>query len=128
MIDVGDEHEREPLERAGDGDVAQADGGDGDADAEHDDPDVRVDAGEQLRGVGHAGEVGADVDGVRDEERDGARRAAPVAGTCARSAPAIPCPVTMPMRAHIVWTATMSGQVKSAVQSSAVPNCAPAIE
>ena len=40
-------------------------------DTEHDHPDVRVDPGEQLGGVGHAGEIGADVDGVRDEQRDG---------------------------------------------------------
>jgi hypothetical protein len=39
-----------------------------------------------------------------------------------------PCPVTMPMRAHIICTAAISGQVSSAVQSSLVPSCAPATE
>jgi hypothetical protein len=42
--------------------------------------------------------------------------------------PTKPCPVTLPMRAHIICTAAMSGQVMSAVQSSLVPSCAPAME
>ena len=39
-----------------------------------------------------------------------------------------PCPVTMPMRAQAIWMAAMSGQVRSAVQRIAVPNCAPTTE
>ena len=49
-------------------------------------------------------------------------------GNLFRSAPAMPWPVTMPIRAHIVCTAIISGQVKSAVHRSAVPYCAPATE
>ena len=33
----------------------------------------------------------------------------------------------MPMRAHIVWTATINGQVNGAIHSSPIPNCAPAL-
>ena len=39
-----------------------------------------------------------------------------------------PCPVTLPMRAHIICTAAISGHVSSAVHSSLVPSCAPAME
>lgn len=39
-----------------------------------------------------------------------------------------PCPVTLPIRALIICTAAMSGQVRSAVQRSLVPSCAPATE
>ena len=39
-----------------------------------------------------------------------------------------PCPVTLPMRAHIICTAAMSGHVSNAVQRSLVPSCAPATE
>lgn len=49
-------------------------------------------------------------------------------GNFSRSAPASPLPVTMPIRAHIIWTGAMSGQVMKAVQSSVVPSWAPAIE
>lgn len=49
-------------------------------------------------------------------------------GNFFRNTPARPRPVTMPMRAHIICTAPMSGQVRSAVQSSEVPCCAPAME
>src|SRR3984893_16833714 len=42
--------------------------------------------------------------------------------------PANPCPVTIPIRAHIIWTAAISGHVRSAVQRSLVPSCAPATE
>ena len=42
--------------------------------------------------------------------------------------PASPMPVTLPMRAHIICTAAISGQVSSAVQRSLVPSCAPATE
>src|ERR1700690_46747 len=34
----------------------------------------------------------------------------------------------MPMRAHIIWTAAISGHVSNAVQRSVVPSCAPATE
>src|SRR5437764_456300 len=34
----------------------------------------------------------------------------------------------MPMRAHIICTAAISGHVRKAVQIRLVPNCAPAIE
>jgi len=46
---------------------------------------------------------------------------------CLRFAPR-PCPVTLPMRAHIICTAAIRGQVSNAVQSSLVPSCAPATE
>src|ERR1700682_902961 len=49
-------------------------------------------------------------------------------GNFLRSAPIRPRPVTMPIRAHIVWTAAISGQVTRAVHRSLVPNCAPATE
>src|SRR6266481_4326909 len=42
--------------------------------------------------------------------------------------PAKPCPVTNPIRAHIIWTAAISGHVRSAVERSLVPSCAPATE
>ena len=42
--------------------------------------------------------------------------------------PAKPCPVTLPMRAHIICTAAISGHVSSAVHSNLVPSCAPAME
>jgi len=42
--------------------------------------------------------------------------------------PARPCPVTFPIRAHIICTAAIKGHVRSAVQSSLVPSCAPATE
>src|SRR5919204_678915 len=41
---------------------------------------------------------------------------------------ASPRPVTIPMRAHIAWTATIRGQHATDVQSSVVPSWAPAIE
>ena len=44
------------------------------------------------------------------------------------NAPMSPRPLTIPMRAHIIWIKAISGQVSSAVQSSASPCCAPAIE
>jgi hypothetical protein len=44
------------------------------------------------------------------------------------NAPASPSPVTMPMRAHIICTAAISGQVSQAVHSNEVPSCAPATE
>ena len=34
----------------------------------------------------------------------------------------------MPMRAHIIWTGAIRGQVRSAVHSIVVPNWAPASE
>jgi hypothetical protein len=49
-------------------------------------------------------------------------------GNFARNAPASPMPVTMPIRAHIICTHPMSGQVTNADQRNAVPNCAPAAE
>jgi hypothetical protein len=45
-----------------------------------------------------------------------------------RSPLASPSPVTIPMRAHIICTAAMRGQVTSDVQRSRVPNWAPVIE
>src|SRR5450755_4508709 len=42
--------------------------------------------------------------------------------------PAKPCPVTIPIRAHIICTAAISGHVRSAVQRRLVPSCAPATE
>ena len=39
-----------------------------------------------------------------------------------------PAPVTIPIRAHINWTAAIIGQVNQAIQSREVPSCAPAIE
>src|ERR1035438_5083585 len=42
--------------------------------------------------------------------------------------PARPCPVTLPIRAHIICTAAISGHVSSAVQRSLVPSWAPATE
>src|SRR5450759_1520551 len=45
-----------------------------------------------------------------------------------RSAAASPSPRTMPIRAHIICTAAMSGQVRRAVQRRLVPSCAPAME
>src|SRR5450755_2047906 len=42
--------------------------------------------------------------------------------------PARPCPVTIPIRAHIICTAAINGHVRSAVQRSLVPSCAPATE
>src|SRR5580700_3376209 len=39
-----------------------------------------------------------------------------------------PCPVTLPMRAHIICTAAINGHVRRAVHSSLVPSCAPAME
>ena len=50
------------------------------------------------------------------------------AGNFWRKAVASPAPVTIPIRAHIICTAHISGKVSSAVQSSVVPDCAPAIE
>src|ERR1017187_5223062 len=49
-------------------------------------------------------------------------------GTRFRSAAASPSPRTMPIRAHIICTAAMSGQVRRAVQRRLVPSCAPAME
>jgi hypothetical protein len=39
-----------------------------------------------------------------------------------------PCPVTLPIRAHIICTAAISGHVRRAVQRSFVPSWAPATE
>ena len=50
------------------------------------------------------------------------------AGIFCRNAAASPSPVTMPIRAHIICTAHISGKVSSAVHSIVVPSCAPAIE
>jgi hypothetical protein len=49
-------------------------------------------------------------------------------GNLRRNVPASPRPVTIPMRAHMNCTQPISGQVTNAVQSSAVPCCAPATE
>jgi hypothetical protein len=49
-------------------------------------------------------------------------------GTFLRSDATSPRPVTMPMRAHMICTAAISGQVSRAVQRRPSPNCAPAIE
>ena len=49
-------------------------------------------------------------------------------GTFLRSPLARPSPVTIPIRAHIIWTAAMRGQVATDVQRRLVPSCAPAIE
>ena len=125
--DVGEEHERQPLQHRGDLVVAQADRRPRDADTEEHDEEVRVQPCQHLGGVGHAGEVRADVDRVGGQQRQADDDEAP-AGELLRKAPARPLPVTMPMRAHIIWTAAISGQVSHAVQSSAVPSCAPAIE
>jgi hypothetical protein len=40
----------------------------------------------------------------------------------------LPGHVTIPIRAHIIWTVAMSGQVIAAVQRSDVPSWAPATE
>ena len=49
-------------------------------------------------------------------------------GNFSPSARASPWPVTMPMRAHIIWIAAMSGQVMKAVHKIEVPSCAPTTE
>ena len=49
-------------------------------------------------------------------------------GYLSRNIPARPLPVTNPIRAHIICTAAIKGQVMNAVHKRAVPNCAPAIE
>ena len=67
---IGDERERKPLEDLREDRVPEADGRDSDTDAERDDPDVGVESGEQLGGVGHSTQVGPDVDRVGDEERN----------------------------------------------------------
>ena len=63
--------QRQPLERMGDRRISQADRRDGDADAEREHPGDRRHACEQVRGVGHAAQVGADIDRVGDEQRAG---------------------------------------------------------
>ena len=42
--------------------------------------------------------------------------------------PAMPWPVTRPMRALISWIAAISGKVNSIIQHMAKPNCAPTWE
>ncbi len=42
--------------------------------------------------------------------------------------PAIPCPVTRPIRPLISWIAAISGKVNSMTQHIEKPNCAPAWE
>ena len=49
-------------------------------------------------------------------------------GNFLRSAPASPIPLTIPMRAHIIWTAAIRGHVNHAVQRSDVPSRAPTTE
>src|SRR5512141_2873455 len=49
-------------------------------------------------------------------------------GNFRRSAPASPRPVTIPIRAQVIWTAAIRGHVSQAVQSKALPSWAPAIE
>lgn len=51
-----------------------------------------------------------------------------VVGISLRSAAARPEPVTIPMRAHIIWTGAISGHVSAAVHSIDIPSCAPARE
>ena len=66
---VGSEHERQPFQRARHLPVAQSYGAEHDAEPEQHDPDVRVDAAQQLGRIGHAREIGADVYGVRAEQQ-----------------------------------------------------------
>ena len=49
-------------------------------------------------------------------------------GNLWRNAPPRPRPLAMPMRAHIICTAAINGQVRSAVHNMALPRCAPATE
>ena len=43
-------------------------------------------------------------------------------GNFLRKAPARPCPVTIPIRAHIICTIAMKGQLMKAVQRRDVPS------
>ena len=49
-------------------------------------------------------------------------------GNRSLSVAASPLPVTIPIRAHMICTAAISGHVTRAVHSSVVPSCAPATE
>ena len=48
------------------------------------------------------------------------------AGKLRQTFPAMPWPVTRPMRAEISWIATIRGYVRSIVQPMPKPSCAPA--
>ncbi len=69
--DVGDEDEGQPLEDPGDLLVPQPDRGHHDEQGEDADEVVGIEAGQHLGGVGHAGEVGGDVEAVRGEQAEG---------------------------------------------------------
>ena len=71
--DVGEEHEREPLEGAGNGGVAEPDRRPANQHGEPHHPEVRAGPRQKLCRVGHSGEIGSDVDGVGDEEREADR-------------------------------------------------------
>ncbi len=67
---VDEQDERQPLERARQLRVAKSDGGDRYPDTKEDHEYVRIDSGDHVGGVGHSGQIGADVDGVRHQQGD----------------------------------------------------------
>jgi hypothetical protein len=66
--DVSEETRRKPFQDSGNLIVATANGGEGDDDAEEHHVIVRIKAGKHFRTIGHAGEIGANVDRIRSEE------------------------------------------------------------
>ena len=108
--DIGKESQRQPFQDVGDLVVAEMHRGQGDRDAEENDEIMRINAGQHFRGIGHAGEIGADVDGVGNEQSNAATtmRGLGISYAARRQ---VPAPVTMPMRAHIICTLAISGQV-----------------
>lgn len=64
--DVSKQSRGEPFQNIGNFIVTESNGREGDNDAEQDDKIKRVKPGEHCGGVGHAGEICADVDCIGD--------------------------------------------------------------
>src|SRR5438105_14138164 len=67
--DVSKQKEREPPEHVRQCDITKPDRRPGDESGERDYPKMRADSGEKLHRVSHSYEIGADVDGIGEEER-----------------------------------------------------------
>ncbi len=72
-------------------------------------------AEQQPHRCAHGHDVGTDIDRVGDEQQhdDHVQQ-----GECLRMPAANPWPVTQPIRAQIIWMATISGKVSQIVHNS----------
>lgn len=124
---VSQERNREPFQDIHDFMIAEVYRGHGSADPKENDEIMRVDGGDHLGDIRHGREVRADGS-VFAKSRALERRTTNDFGYLSRNVPANPFPVTSPIRAHIICTAAINGQVMSEVHKRAMPSWAPAME